>query len=545
MSYNTHFNTKQTAQTQEVHGKNQVQNNAGCFVFGLTPIEQLKRFLVLGCEGGSYYASEKAMTVDNATNAIKAIQENGVEAVKLIVNVSENGRAPKNDAAIFALTLAMTFGNEATKKEAYDSIVKVCRTGTHLFTLCDNVQKLRGWSRGLRGGVAKFYNNRKPEQLAMQLIKYRQRNGWTHKDVLRLSHVKAKDTATNELLNYAVGKGIPTISSIVNAFEVAQTLTTSKDDIKTAISLITENNLPWEALPTQLLNEKEIWEALLPTMGITALVRNLGKMTSIGVLGSNLDKNTRIVVSRLTDQNLITESKLHPLAILVALKTYASGKGLKGSLTWGPVSAIKTALNSAFYLAFGNVEATGLNIYVANDGSGSMFMESHATIANTNILAGEAAAALSMLYLEKEKYVEVRTFSSTSGANITRGGTKMTKVLLEKGMPLDTVLIKTQTQGFGATDCALPMLDAIANKLDVDVFIINTDNETYVGDIHPYQALKDYRKKMNKPNAKLIVVGMTATGFTIADPSDKGMLDVVGFDTAAPEIMNMFMKGEI
>lgn len=532
MSYSSHFNTKAMSQTQAVPGKNQVQNNAGGFVFGLSPMEQLKRFLVLGCEGGSYYASEKAMTVDNAKNTIKAIQENGVEAVKLIVNVSENGRAPKNDAAIFALTLAMSFGDANTKKEAYDSIVKVCRIGTHLFTLCDNVQKLRGWSRGLRSGISKFYNNRNPEQLAMQLIKYRQRNGWTHKDVLRLSHVKAKDNATNELLNYAVGKGLPEFSDIVKAFEIAQTLTvSSRGDIDTAISLIGENNLPWEALPTEFLNVPQIWEALIPNMGTTALIRNLAKMTSIGVLNSNLDKNTKLVVSRLTNPEIVKASKVHPLNILLAMKTYSSGRGLKGSLTWTPVSSIVGGLDQAFYLAFGNVESTGQNIYVGLDVSGSM---GGATINNTNITAREASVAMSMLHYKTEKFVETVGFSNG-----------LTRLQFHENVSLNQAISAISQLPFSSTDCALPMIDALNRKLDVDCFIIYTDNETYFGKIHPYQALNDYRKRMNKPNAKLIVVGMTASGFTIADPSDKGMLDVVGFDTAAPEIMSMFMKGEI
>jgi 60 kDa SS-A/Ro ribonucleoprotein len=41
----------------------------------------------------------------------------------------------------------------------------------------------------------------------------------------------------------------------------------------------------------------------------------------------------------------------------------------------------------------------------------------------------------------------------------------------------------------------------------------------------------------------LIVVGMTANQFTIADPSDPGMLDVVGFDIAAPQVMTDFSAG--
>ena len=60
--------------------------------------------------------------------------------------------------------------------------------------------------------------------------------------------------------------------------------------------------------------------------------------------------------------------------------------------------------------------------------------------------------------------------------------------------------------------------------------------------MHPFQALAEYRHRMGRP-AKLVVVGMTATSFTIADPGDPGMLDVVGFDTAAPQVMADFARG--
>jgi len=38
---------------------------------------------------------------------------------------------------------------------------------------------------------------------------------------------------------------------------------------------------------------------------------------------------------------------------------------------------------------------------------------------------------------------------------------------------------------------------------------------------------------------------MTSNGFTIADPNDAGMMDVVGFDSAAPQVISNFARGEI
>ena len=107
---------------------------------------------------------------------------------------------------------------------------------------------------------------------------------------------------------------------------------------------------------------------------------------------------------------------------------------------------------------------------------------------------------------------------------------------------LDVVIRKTSGLPFGSTDCAQPMLYALKKKIPVDVFAIYTDSETWFGKIHPAQALQQYRREMGI-DAKLIVVGMVANRFSIADPDDAGMLDVVGFDTAAPNVMADFARG--
>jgi 60 kDa SS-A/Ro ribonucleoprotein len=85
------------------------------------------------------------------------------------------------------------------------------------------------------------------------------------------------------------------------------------------------------------------------------------------------------------------------------------------------------------------------------------------------------------------------------------------------------------------------MLYAIEHKLDVDAFCIYTDSETWAGAMHPSQALRRYRVAQNKPHAAQVVVGMTATDITIADPKDPRTLDVVGFDMATPQAISEFL----
>ncbi|MDQ7037530.1 MAG: TROVE domain-containing protein [Anaerolineae bacterium] len=165
-----------------------VANSAGGYSFPVDQWERLKRFLVLGSEGGSYYASQQTLTVENAKNVLDCVQADGKQTVAIIVEISDSGRAPKNDPAIFALALAASLGDDATRKYALDSLPKVCRIGTHLFTFVEYIKGMRGWGRGLRRAVGAWYANMDNRRIAYQLVKYRQRNGWTHTDTLRKAH---------------------------------------------------------------------------------------------------------------------------------------------------------------------------------------------------------------------------------------------------------------------------------------------------------------------------------------------------------------------
>jgi len=39
-------------------------------------------------------------------------------------------------------------------------------------------------------------------------------------------------------------------------------------------------------------------------------------------------------------------------------------------------------------------------------------------------------------------------------------------------------------------------------------------------------------------------VGVTSKGFTLADPNDRGMMKVVGFDTKVPAVIADFVRSE-
>lgn len=546
------YGVKQTPQSQPIPGQEErmVQGDAGGYVYAVDKWTLLDRFLILGSEGGTYYVKEQELTARNAKNVIECIKEDGPRVVARIINISDAGRAPKNTPALFALALATWKGDTLTRQHAYLALPKVARTGYHLLmwaAYCDN---LRGTGSGWQRAVGRWYNDKEPEKLAYQLIKYQQREGWSQADLLRLAHVKPSDQQHDAIYSWVVdgwdeekwptvGKVVPETMPVpeqIWAHEYAKQV----KDAEEMAALIEEFKLPRESVPTEFLNEVTVWDALLQSMPMTAMMRNLGKMTSIGLL-SPFNTASAHVVKQFGNKERILKSRLHPLAILVALRIYASGKGMRGSLTWNPVPNIVDALDAAFYTAFDNVTPTDQNIMLALDVSGSMTWED---IAGMPIKPREASAAMALVTARVEPNYMVTAFSA-GGARLgsTRGA--ITEMSLSHRQRLDDVIKDIERLDYAGTDCSLPMLYAIEKDYGViDTFIIYTDSETWAGSVHPSQALDMYQRKYGK-EAKLIVVGMSSNGFSVADPDRADMLDVVGFDTATPNLISDFSLGNV
>jgi 60 kDa SS-A/Ro ribonucleoprotein len=515
------FSTKRTPQSEAIPGKAMVANSAGGYSFPLDKWEMAKRFLILGSEGGTYYIKEQKLTKDNANSILACIQEDGPRLVDLIVEISENGRAPKNDPAIFALALASAAGNDETRKRAFSVLSRVCRIGTHLFHFAEYREQFAGWGRGAKRAVASWYEDMPVDKLAYQAVKYRQRDGWTHRDLLRLSHPKLPKNIAQFILH-----GDHAVNELVQGFHLAQQAT----DPKLVAHCITRYNLPREAIPTEHLNDSKVWEALLYAgqgMPVTAMIRNLGNMSKVGLL-MPMSQAAQFICERLRSAEALQKARVHPLALLLAQATYASGAGFRGSGKWTPVPQVIDALNDAFYLSFGNVESTGKRTLIALDVSSSM---GWSYVAGTPLSCAQAAAAMCLVTASVEPNYGIVAFSDG-----------LTILPISPGQRLDDVMRMTQGVSFGGTDCAIPMIAAQQQNWEVDTFIVYTDNETWAGRIHPSQAVAEYRRAMGN-NSAFVVVGMASNNFSIADPADSRMLDVVGFDTATPQVISEFSKG--
>ena len=390
INYAKLFNRRVTPQTQPIPGSSQVRNSNSGYSWQVDDWARLDRFLILGAEGGTYYIRERDLVKQNHDAILRCIKADGVRVVNRIVEISDAGRAARNDPAIFALALVVTHGSALAKTHAFTNLNKVCRIGTHLFHFAEYVNAMRGWGRGLRNAVGRWYADRGADELAHQAVKYQQRDGWSHGDLLRLAHPKAPSAQHDAVFRWMLAgadslgereakrkvRGEDRVAKygavdeppkLIEAYEKAKKASNKVEIVK----LITEHDLPREAIPTQWLNEVAVWDALLQRMPMMAMIRNLGKMTSIGLVQPFSDA-AKTIVRKLGDETLLKRARIHPLAVLIAEKVYAQGKGEKGSLIWKPVPKIIDALDAAFYDAFQNVEPCGKPVLLALDVSGSM-----------------------------------------------------------------------------------------------------------------------------------------------------------------------------
>jgi 60 kDa SS-A/Ro ribonucleoprotein len=603
-------NTRATPQSEPIDGT--VPNSAGGHAYQLDDWGRLRRFLILGTVGGTYYINERDLTKDNVAVVKRLILKDGPRVVREIVEVSEEGRAPKQNPTIFTLALCAGSKDLVTKQAALAALPRVCRIGTHLFMFIRYVEQFRGWGPMLQRAVAEWYLKPRPRiagvdeieedseappaegdalelrhanWLAYQIAKYQRREGWSHKDLIALCRrdVRWRGLHGREPLDYvlraAMGEldlasqaaidDVERIPATILQWKAAQAV--DKPALTAQLVKESEGRLSWEMLRSDHLGDAQVWRELMKTMPIGALVRNLARLTANGAV-KPMSADVTFVTTRLTDEERVRGSRLHPMQVLLAAKQYELGHGDKGKLKWIPIPQILDALDITFQLAFKNVEPTNKRTLLALDVSGSM---THA-IAGTTLSAREGAAAMALITARTEPNVHTIAFSDGAqrlyrswgygnaqvqvGLNpdayyfVHRGhrhsvaDTNVTAVMpfpIGQRTTLNQLVRQMQKNDlFGGTDCALPMIYAVAQNLEVDTFVIYTDSETWAGDIHPSQALVKYREHSGI-NAKLVVVGMTATEFTIADPTDPGMFDVVGFDSAAPAVIADFSAGRV
>ena len=414
----------------------------------------------------------------------------------------------------------------------------------------------------------------------------------TARDILRQAHIKPENETQNAMFSWVTKRDNMNYEQAVNvltektnsefrdnnagaalsyllAFEEAQ----HTDDVNQVISLIHNQGLTWEMIPNTWFSETrngvdntknraEIWRALigLPAgktspatypdgnvrykMGLTALIRNLPRLSEYGVIKElGTTDVVDLVINSFSQENLI-KARVHPVRLLSALRGYGKGFTQDGRgqvrFRFKPNNAIMDALEKAFYDSFGTVQGTGKSMGLFIDVSSSMMSGEIAGL--PDVTPREAAAIMALATIHSEKHYTVKGFSANG--SYWSGGTILKDIPIRKSHSIKQVSDIMSAMGFGGTDCSLPFVWALEEKAMIDCFVIYTDNESWAGRSHPVEALAKYRKQVN-PDARVVFVSFTATDATLIDPKDNKALDIVGFGADGPQVISSFAKGEI
>ncbi|XP_076000549.1 RNA-binding protein RO60 [Genypterus blacodes] len=501
---------------------------------------RLCRFLCYGSEGGIYTAREESrVSVVNAGSLLSLLQEGrGGEVVEEIKRFSQDGRVVRLNPSLFALALCSQHSELKTRQAAFKALKEVCRVPAHLFSFIQYKKELKEgmkcgiWGRALRKAVSDWYNEHDAMSLAVAVTKCKQREGWSHQDLLRLSHTKPAHEAIALIskyvtkgwkevqVAYAEKENSEEVVRVLSYLEVVEKVKHSCDETE-VVNLIEEHTLEREQMLTDHLKSKQVWRALLKEMPLQATLRILGKMTANKVLEPG-GSETAALCDRIQSETALKKAKIHPFSILVATENYKRGQGYQGQTKWDPDSSILKALDSAFYKSFMNVEPVGKGIVVAVDVSTSL----SSVVPGMSISTAVVAAAITMIFARTEADIHVLAYSEDA----------VVPCSISADMTLAQATIELLKIPSGTTDCSRPITWAIENNKAVDVFIVLTNNPLWTFAASPLASLKKHRQ-ISGAHSKLVTCGLTSIGHAIADAEDRGLLSICGFDLGALSVI--------
>ena len=532
---------------QPLPGENMVKNNAGGYVYKISDMEEVKRFCIIGTMNGTFYISETKHTTNNTNKIIDLIKNGkGNNVYDVAMNVIINNLAYKIDHSLFVLALCATYGDIKLRSKVFNSLSIFCNIPTHLFMFVNYVKSMRGVGRSLKRNISNWYNNKKFDLLMYHVLKYQNREGLTHKNMILCAHPKTNDVNKNKLFRYILDvdnlsklydkdRVIESIYSYNNDVNPKNYLTIKNlsklDDEKDIIEAIKKFKLVRENIPTKFLNNKNVFIELIKNMPYTALIRNLGKMSVIGILNNFSENNLEsFVCDKITDEKAIKLSMVHPMQLYLALTTYSSGRGFKGNLSWEINQKVVEALTKAMEISFKFTKNLKKNIVVAVDVSGSM----ETFIPDTKITCSQYGAMLSYIFTRTVENCKLLWFNTDC------------RILNNSSNTFESITKAYKKVSGGGTNLKSPVkyvYDMIESNYKIDGLVIVTDNEGWFGG-HPTVTLNDIRKI--QPDFKLVTLSTVATPYSTfrTHDNDFNNLDIVGFSSDCISIVGRFLNGE-
>lgn len=473
------FTQKQTGtpQTQPIPDREHqmIQGRSGGWMFNAGTWKLLRRCLLIGTAQSTYYAGKKELTDEFVEVVFRAIAQDPNKVAEEILYASD-GRAINNSAPILALVLLSMGETPEAKKRFSEIFPQVVRTGSHFYEWLNYTKSLRGFGKVIREVGKAWLSRDDVKGLAYQLLKYQQRNGFSHRDVLRLFHVKPPTEDHRQLFEWVV-KGWEELPEEIPSPVLAQIWWYEwlKRNPTQAHEAIAQGHLTHEMAAPVGKMDKQAWQLLFNEMPIGAMLRNLGSLTELGVLRTDEPANLERVKAVLNNKEHLRKGRIHPIDVLKALKTYQSGGRLgRSQKTWTPVPRIVNILEKAVELSFDVVEPTGKVFLHAVDISGSM---SYGVVDSVGLSCCEIATTMALVTAKAEKNYTIRGFS-----------TQFIDLRISGKDSFSSAVAKASNQNFGGTDASVAYDWMINHRFKADVVCFWTDNESWAGRRHPSES---------------------------------------------------------
>lgn len=308
--------------------------------------------------------------------------------------------------------------------------------------------------KGVADGARKLYSE-------YSLLKYdTDSKGFRFADVIQLSHAKARDPKQNSLFKYSLDRRYGNANGIPEELDMlrSRSLLMDETDVSERREIIQRSDagdilkragMTWEALSGWLQGpmDAEAWEAVIPSMGHMALLRNLRNFLQAGV-----DKKVlRDVLDRVSDPVEVAKGKQFPFRYLSAYQ--ANRDNLR----------VAAALEDALQASLANVPSLSGNTLILVDRSGSMTWSRDKNMDLT--FADQAAIFGSALALRAENATLVQFGTSSAEIGFRKddsvlrmlnkyrdlGGTSTARAIQTHLTPKhDRVIIVTDEQYYGA-----------------------------------------------------------------------------------------------
>lgn len=295
--------------------------------------------------------------------------------------------------------------------------------------------------RGIADGAVNRFNE-------YSLAKYdTASHGFRFGDVIELTHPSPKDDRQSDLFKFALDRrrdaSAEPAESLVMLQKRKEFLALSGAEKRKlvnsgkALDVLKDAGLTWEVLSSTIEGgmDAKAWEAIIPSMGYMALLRNLRNFEQAGVNGTVLDE----VAKRLADPEEVAKSRQLPFRFLAAYfatsginrdgyDTYYGRKPVatSGSLRFG--FPLEQALNHSL----ANVPVLKGKTLILVDRSGSMWgAPSKSTSMN---FADSAAIFGAALALRAEDATLVQYGDTSEEVKFSKGNSVLSLVNKFKGM---------------------------------------------------------------------------------------------------------------